>query len=111
MVQNPPSLFRDLFVRSAGIPEERFEVHLFLRCVPPLRRPLARILLRIKRSIFERDFTTLRAVAAATSVDEVRRAARDLRGGPLYRSHWVRDRVGVRASGRRLVVIASEVLG
>ena len=78
-VQGPSPPFRDVFVRSAGIPEERFEVHLFFGCLPPVHRPAARMLLWIRPSVFERDFATLREVGLATSLEEVRRASRSLK--------------------------------
>ncbi|MBL9173039.1 MAG: hypothetical protein JNL10_05850 [Verrucomicrobiales bacterium] len=105
-----PTRFRDAFLNSTGIVAERFEVHLFLRSVPPLRRPVARLLLLLRPSVFERDFATLREVALATSADEVRQTVVDLRGGPLYRSSMIRDHLGIRASGRRLVNMARRIL-
>lgn len=102
--------FREAYARDTGLPAPEFERALFLRCVPPIQRPVARVLLWLNPGVFDRDLATMREVAVATSSEDVRLAARDLRGGGFYQRNLLRDAIGVRASGRRLVAIARRVL-
>ncbi|MBX3732441.1 MAG: hypothetical protein KF791_07575 [Verrucomicrobiae bacterium] len=105
-----PARLREAFLRRARVPESQFERELFLRCVPPLQRPAARLLLWLDAGLFRRDLETIRTVSVAASADEVRDTAGELGGGMLYRRTWVRDTLGIRASGRRLVAIAKQVM-
>ncbi|MCW5556921.1 MAG: hypothetical protein KIT22_03640 [Verrucomicrobiae bacterium] len=64
----------------------------------------------INPGLFDRDLVVIRRAANATSREEVREQAQDLGNGMLYRRSLVRDTIGVRASGRRLVALASRML-
>ena len=104
-----PLEFRSAFARTFSLPPESFEREAFVRCVPPWYRPLAWALVRCWPAGFAQDWQVLQDVARATSLEEVRAFSGDFRGGIRHRHSLVRDRIGLRVSGRRLLTLARQV--
>lgn len=103
--------FRDAFARGFGVSPDEFERTAFVQCVPWWCRPVAALLVRWEPGWFALDLQVLRDVARATSLDEIRLLAGDFRGGVRHRFSFVRDCLGIRASGRRLMAMARRVIG
>jgi hypothetical protein len=105
-----PLEFRAAFARRFSRSPESFEREVFVRCVPPWYRPVAWAIIRWVPAWFSQDWQVLQDVARATSLEEVRVLSGDFRGGIRHRRSLIRDRIGFRVSGRRLLALARHVL-
>lgn len=105
-----PVEFRSAFARTFSRSPESFEREVFVRCVPPWYRPVAWAIIRWVPAWFSQDWQVLQDVARATSLEEVRVLSGDFRGGIRHRRSLIRDRIGFRVSGRRLMGLARQVL-
>lgn len=105
-----PLEFRAAFARRFSRSPESFEREVFVRCVPPWYRPVAWAIIRWVPSWFSQDWQVLQDVARAASLEEVRVLSGDFRGGIRHRRSLIRDRIGFRVSGRRLLQLARHVL-
>jgi len=81
-----------------------------VRCVPRGYRVIAAWLIRWVPDWFTLDLQVLGEVARTTTLDEVRVLSGDFRAGIRHRPNLVRDRLGLRVSGRRLMTLAKQVL-
>lgn len=102
--------FRHAFARNRHLDPAAFERVVFVRCLPAWCRPLGFVLIRCVPSWFNRDLQILQDVSGASSLEEVRALSGDFRGGVRHRSSLVRDWLGIRVSGRRVLALACEVM-
>lgn len=110
MASNPSDgSFRALFAKQYGVSPDRFEAEVFVLCVPWIYRPVARILVKLVPPWFHLDLQVLSDMAKAESLQEVRILAGDFRDDIRHRASFVRDSLGFRASGRRLMGLAKQV--
>ena len=102
--------FREVYSRRTGIAPEQFERALFARCLPWWKRWAALVICSLWPRAFEPDFAVLSEAADAHAVFQVSSIATDLRVRLEDRVNPVRDWLGLRISGRRLVEVAASHL-
>ncbi len=103
--------FRHAFARNYRLDPAAFERAVFVRCLPAWCRPVGFILIRCVPSWFRLDLQILEDVSRAGSLEEVRVLSGDFRSGIRQGSSPVRDWLGIRVSGRRVMALAREVMG
>lgn len=96
-----------MYSRRTGIAPEKFERVLFNRCLPWWKRPLAVVIHGVWPRAFALDFAVLSESADAHAVFQVSSIANDLRVKLEDRVNPVRNWLGLRISGRRLVEVAA----
>lgn len=102
----PPPL-RKRLAADLGEASPGFERELLLRCMSPWKRPLARLVLALSPKVFQPDLEVMRDAGDTWTLDQVKALVVELK---KPRSGWslVRDGLGIRASGRRLVHLATQ---
>lgn len=101
--------FRELYCEAHKCEPHMFERHLFVRTVWPHWRWLAPWFLRQWPAAFRRELRELAASGHATSLLDFKVVAGELRHDPREPHTFLRDTLGVRVSGRRLLIKAEAV--
>ncbi len=101
--------FKEITHQQYGWAPEEFEQRLFLECLDPGARLLARMLWPWRRQLFQEDFAALSTAARLTTYNDVFDLAQSL-SDSRHTKHFFRDRIGIRPRGRRLLAIARELL-
>jgi hypothetical protein len=111
MAENDPMpSFRDVYSRRTGIAPQQFERVLFSLCLPWWKRPAALLIRRVWPRAFAPDFAVLAESGDAHAVFQVSSIANDLRVRVEEGINPVRNWLGLRISGRRLVELAASYL-
>ena len=101
--------FRDLYCATHLCQPAAFERHLFARTTRPGWRLAVPLLLRLWPAAFRRDLRELTVAGRATSPDDLKAVAAELRHDPREPRTFLRDTLGVRVSGRQLLAEAKSV--
>jgi|GEM_PF-509735 len=101
--------FREAAAQEFGWKTEDFEAKAFLHCLDPFPRFMARVLWLWRDRLFREDIAAMRMVSELTNYNDIFRIAQSF--GDARRDHsFLRDKVGVRPRGRRLLALAREIL-
>ena len=98
-----PKSFRELFCETHGCPPEAFESRVFWRCLHRRSLPVSALLYRVKPSLFEADFRTIRQLGVAKSFEEFGQEVNSFRSDNRRHGGLLRRTLRVRVSGRRLM--------
>lgn len=101
--------FRELYCAAHQCGPDMFERHLFTRTVRPGWRWVLPLLLRLWPTAFRRDLRELGVAGHATSPDDLKAVAAELRHDPREPRTFLRDTLGVRVSGRQLLTEAESI--
>ncbi len=107
---DPLPSFRDVYSRRNGIAPEQFEGVIFARCLTWWKRPAALLIRSVWPRAFAPDFAVISEAGDAHAVFQVSSIANDLRVRKEDGVNPVRDWLGLRISGRRLVEVAASHL-
>jgi hypothetical protein len=101
--------FREAAAEEFGWKTQDFEANAFLHCLDPFPRFIARLLWPWRDRLFREDIAAMRMVSELTSYNDIFQIAQGF--GDARRDHsFLRDRMGVRPRGRRLLAFAREIL-
>lgn len=101
--------FREAAAEEYGWKTEDFEAKAFLHCLDPFPRFIARVLWLWRDRLFREDIAAMRMVSELTSYNDIFQIAQSF--GDARRDHsFLRDGIGVRPRGRRLLAMAREIL-
>lgn len=101
--------FRELYCEAPQCEPDTFERHLFSRAVRARWRWALPLLLRLWPESFRRDLRELGVAGHATSPDDLKAVAAELRHDPREPRTFLRDTLGVRVSGRQLLAEGESV--
>jgi len=101
--------FRESAEEHLGWDKEDFEAEAFLACLDPFPRLLARLVWPFKAQLFGEDIAAMSKVADLTSYNDVFQVAQGFADARRDRK-FLRDAMGIRPRGRRLLSLAREVL-
>lgn len=101
--------FTEITHQQYGWAPEEFEQRLFLKCLDPETRILARLLWPWRNRLFKEDFAALSTAARLTSYNDLFELAQTL-SEARHPRRFFRDRLGIRPRGRHLLAIAREML-
>jgi hypothetical protein len=101
--------FKEIAHQQYGWDPQDFEQRLFLKCLDPGARVLARLLWPWRNRFFRQDFAALSTVANLTSYNDVFDLAQNLSDSRSQR-RFLRHRLGIRPRGRHLLALARELL-
>lgn len=101
--------FREAATKEFGWREEHFEGKLFLACLEPFPRFLARLLWPWRQRLFGDDINAMRMVADLTHYNDIFQVAQSFGDGRRDFS-FLRNTLGIRPRGRRLLGVAREIL-
>jgi len=102
--------FRSAYCDRYGVSEESFTRHLFWRCLPASRRPLARLVLLISPNYFKVEWDAVNAMGLRESAAELRVNYARLRARNQKEGRRLKNLLGLRLSGRRLFAIQRALL-
>ena len=100
---------KELYCAFHGCPADAFERHLFKRTVRLHLGWFAGICFRLWPDSFRRDFRELTVAGHVASRGQLRDVAADLRNDPREPRTFLRDFLGIRVSGRKLMSEAETV--
>lgn len=101
--------FREAAATEYGWAPEDFEAKVFLHCLEPFPRLLARILRLGRDRFFQADLAAIGLVADLTNYNDIFQVAQSF--GDSHRDRtFLRDTLGLRPRGRRLLSLARELL-
>jgi hypothetical protein len=98
-----PRSFQEAFCDEVGCPSEEFANRVFWRCLHRRALPLSAVVYLMNRSFFERDFCTIRQLGVARSFEEFGAEVNSFRSDNRRHGGFLRRRLRVRVSGRRLM--------
>lgn len=101
--------FREAAAAEYGWDPEDFEAKVFLHCLETFPRLLARILWIWRDRLFKADLAAIGLVADLTSYNDVFQVAQSFADSHRDRG-FLRDTLGLRPRGRRLLSLARELL-
>ena len=101
--------FRELACARYGWRPEGFERRTFFHCVSAWQRPAAWILWPWRERFFRADLSLIERIGTMTSYNDVYQVAQDFADSRRQRG-FVRDVLGVRPHGRRLLSMARDSL-
>lgn len=101
--------FRSAFCERFKCGEEVFEEKLLWCCLPPTAKPVAFVVELVNPTFFAGEFEIIRAVGEATDLEDIVAEANKLHDTLHLRKGFLRGTLRVRASGRRLVKVASSI--
>lgn len=101
--------FREAAAEEFGWDKEAFEAKVFLHCLETFPRILARILWPWRDRFFRVDLAAIGLVADLTSYNDVFQVAQGFADSHRDRG-FLRDTLGLRPRGRRLLALARELL-
>jgi len=101
--------FREAAAEEYGWDKEDFEAKVFLQCLETFPRILARILWLWRDRFFKADLAAIGLVADLTSYNDVFQVAQSFADSHRDQG-FVRDTLGLRPRGRRLLALARELL-
>ena len=101
--------FREAAAEEYGWKTEDFEAKAFLHCLDPFPRFIARTLWLWRDRLFREDIAAMRMVSELTSYNDIFQIAQSF-GDARRDQSFLRDRMGVRPRGRRLLTLAREIL-
>lgn len=99
----------EVLARRRGLAPEAARNRLMREAFPGWRWPAMRLLSVFRAEKFRIDLDLVAEVARARSVAEVRHAVEIFRYRSKGQQSWLRNGLGVRASGRRLIDLADEL--
>ena len=102
-----PRSFQEAFCDQTGCSPEEFEIRVFWRCLHRRALPLSALIYRANRSFFELDFRTIRQLGVAKSFEEFGEEVNSFRSDNRRHGGFLRRRLRVRISGRRLMKLIS----
>jgi hypothetical protein len=97
--------------RRLGWPASEFPARLFLPCLPRWAVVPALLIRVAMPSVFAADLEVLTDAGNATTAREIRIAAQSLSYNPRRARSFIRDTLGIRCSGRRLLALLRETIG
>lgn len=101
--------FREAASEVLGWKKEDFEAKAFLHCLDPFPRFIARVLWPWRDRFFREDIAAMRMVSELTNYNDIFQIAQSF--GDARRDHsFLRDQMGVRPRGRRLLALSREIL-
>lgn len=101
--------FREVTKAEYGWEEEDFTEELFLECLDPLPRMIARVLWSRREKYFDKDLKAIASLAELTNYNDVFLVAQGFSDSE-HGNRLLRGILGVRPRGRRLLAIARELL-
>ncbi len=101
--------FREAASEEFGWKTEDFEAKAFLHCLDPFPRFIARVLWLWRDRLFREDIAAIRMVSELTSYNDIFQIAQSF-GDARRDQSFLRDKIGVRPRGRRLLTLAREIL-
>ncbi len=101
--------FKELFCSRFGCSTHEFHELLFARCLYRHALPFARILSQFIPEFFKEDHGFIRDLASASSHGEVRMELDRFRGRNLRDERWLRKRLSLRVSGKRVLTLSKEL--
>jgi hypothetical protein len=101
--------FRETAAEEFGWKTEDFEAKAFLHCLDPFPRFIARLLWLWRDRLFREDIAAMRMVSELTNYNDIFQIAQSF-GDARRDQSFLRDRMGVRPRGRRLLALAREIL-
>jgi hypothetical protein len=101
--------FREAASEELGWKKEDFEAKAFLHCLDPFPRFVARVLWPWRDRLFREDIAAMRMVSELTNYNDIFQIAQSF--GDARRDHsFLRDQMGIRPRGRRLLALSREIL-
>lgn len=101
--------FREAAAEEYGWKPQDFEAKAFLHCLDPFPRFIARVLWLWRDRLFREDIAAMRMVSDLTSYNDIFQIAQSF-GDARRDQSFLRDKIGVRPRGRRLLALAREIL-
>lgn len=101
--------FREAAAEEYGWKTEDFEAKAFLHCLDPFPRFIARTLWLWRDRLFREDIAAMRMVSELTNYNDIFQIAQSF-GDARRDQSFLRDKIGVRPRGRRLLALAREIL-
>lgn len=101
--------FREAAAEEFGWKTKDFEANAFLHCLDPFPRFIARVLWPWRDRLFREDIAAMRLVSELTNYNDIFQIAQSF-GDARRDQNFLRDRMGVRPRGRRLLALAREIL-
>jgi hypothetical protein len=98
-----PRTFREGFCKECACATEAFETTVFWRCLHRRALPLSALIYRLHPSFFDPDFHTIRCLGNSTSYEEFGQEVNSFRSDNRRRGGFLRRKLRVRVSGRRLM--------
>jgi len=102
--------FKTAFCSRFEHPQEHFEQRVFWNALHPEAKPLAWLIRWLRPNFFASDLDCIRSIATAESKGEVRAIINSLQYDPTFKKGFIRGRLRIRISGRRLTRLAARVL-
>jgi hypothetical protein len=101
--------FQKRFCQRFNTPIAQFETKLFRACLYRHALTLAGLIDAINPGFFEEDLEVIQQIAYATSSAEVESELRHFRSFNRMSDHWLRTKLRIRLSGKRLARIVHQV--
>ena len=95
--------FREAFCRRHGCSDATFGRNVFFRAVPPTRLPLVLFFWILDRAMFAADLDIIRMLGDTVTAEDCTALMDELNNSNRFAHSFLRGRLGVRASGRRLM--------
>jgi len=101
--------FQKRFCERFNTPITQFEKRLFRACLYPHALTLAGLIRAINPGFFDEDLEVIQQIASATSSAEVESELRHFRYFNRMSDHWLRTKLRIRLSGKRLARVVHQV--